>query len=200
MARSSARGAFAIALALAGLVACGTSSPSHGGPDGGDDASTGHDGGEDGSIADAGFPQCTATQQCVGDPSFGDWVCLERCGADGGGCPAGTTCQSRSGCCSGTACSAISALVCVPSETDAGSDGDADAAVDAPSDADGGFPQCTSSQACVGYPGVGDWVCLARCSGADGGDCPTGATCTHASGCCVGTACSAVSVAVCVTP
>jgi hypothetical protein len=206
LARSWARGALASVLALAGVVACGSSSPSHVGPDGGNDASAGPDGGQDGSTqdadgGDAGFPQCTATQQCVGDPSFGDWVCLERCAADGGGCPSGTTCQLRSGCCIGTGCSAVSAHVCVPSDMDASADADADAAPDASgSDADGGFPQCTSAQACVGYPSFGDWVCLARCTGADGGECPTGMNCTHAGGCCVGTACSTVSEAVCVTP
>jgi hypothetical protein len=202
VARSWARGAFASVLVLAGLVACGSSSPPP--------RST--------------FPQCTASQQCVGN-SPADWVCRERCEADGGGCPTGTTCQTMGGCCTGSSCLAINARVCVPdtggsdagpdassdASSDSGSDSSSDSSSDAPSDtdadaardatggdADGGFPQCTTGQACVGYPSFGDWVCLSLCTGADGGDCPTGFTCVHEGGCCVGVACSAISVAVCV--
>src|SRR5580704_2675793 len=61
-----------------------------------------------------------------------------------------------------------------------------------------GFPQCTGTQRCVGYPSFGDWVCLESCSGVDAGDCPSGMTCTSVSGCCTGTGCSATSANVCV--
>jgi hypothetical protein len=171
------------------------------------DAGAGGDGGPDapndasGGDADGSFPQCSATQRCVGYPSFGDRACLESCGGDAGDCPSGMTCESVTGCCAGTGCAAPIFQVCVAS--DAGASGDA--ATDAPSDAskgtaDGGLPQCTTGQRCVGYPSFGDWVCLDSCSGADAGDCPSGTTCKSESGCCTGTACDPVIVYVCVAP
>lgn len=143
---------------------------------------------------DSGLPQCASSQACVGYPSFGDWTCLERCDGDADTCPSGTTCQSVSGCCTGTGCSAVSNKVCVASASDAATDAPSDAP-----DADGGFPQCTSSQACVGYPSFGDWTCLERCDD-DASVCPSGTTCKADSGCCIGTACSAPSVKVCEAP
>jgi hypothetical protein len=47
-------------LAFAILAACTSSSPS----------------GDDPDAGNGGFPHCTATERCVGYPSFGDWVCL----------------------------------------------------------------------------------------------------------------------------
>ena len=162
------------------------------GADGASDASSDASGGD----GNGGFPQCTSTQRCVGYPSIGDWVCLENCG-DAGDCPSGTTCKSASGCCTGTACSAVSDRVCVASDAGAAGDGASDASGDA-SASDGGFPQCTATQRCVGYPSIGDWVCLETCG--DGGTCPSGMTCKTESGCCVGGGCTAVAVPVCVGP
>ena len=172
------------------------------------DAGTGADGASDASSdgaeadGDGGLPQCTATQACVGYPSFGDWVCLESCrGVDAGDCPSGEVCTTAGTCCTGTACSAGSASVCVAADAGTGTDGASDASRDgAEVDGDGGFPQCTATQACVGYPSFGNWVCLESCGGVDGGDCASGQTCRSVSGCCVGTACSAVSHRVCVGP
>jgi hypothetical protein len=202
-------------------IACTSLSPPGGGQDAGGDAATADatpdvgvgDGASEAS--DSGLPQCASTQRCVGYPSFGDWVCRESCSApDSGDCPSGQECRSVSGCCTGAACSATSANVCVPSSPgdDAGSDGSSDAAdgsdaADAADgadgayqDADAGFPQCTSTQGCVGYPSFGDWVCLETCSAPDAGDCPSGQECRRVSGCCAGAACAAVTVDVCVTP
>jgi hypothetical protein len=81
------------------------------------------------------------------------------------------------------------------------SDGASDASSDANDrDADGGFPQCTTTQRCVGYPSFGNWVCLEGCSGLDAGDCPSGMTCKSAGGCCAGTACSTAAAFVCAAP
>jgi hypothetical protein len=166
-------------LAFAILAACTSASPSGEDPDAGN--------------GDSGLPQCGATQRCVGYPSFGDWVCLESCGG-AGDCPAGKTCESVSGCCTGTACSAVSAHVCVASDAGTGGDAQNDG------NGDGGFPQCTAAQRCVGYPSFGDWVCLTSCSGVGAADCPSGQTCKSVSGCCSGTACTAKSEFVCVAP
>jgi hypothetical protein len=99
------------AVALVAVYACSSSTPPGNGQDAG---------------ADRAIPQCTATQTCVGYPSFGDWVCLQKCGGfDASDCPSGMICTSESGCCTGTACSARVNFVCEP-RPDGGGDASAD--------------------------------------------------------------------------
>jgi hypothetical protein len=141
----------------------------------------------------ATIPTCSASQVCVEYTPAGP-ECLPSCaGIDAGGCPSGEVCTSTSGCCIGTGCSAVSVSACCPpsgcdSLPDAGARQDA-----------GVLPTCSADQRCVEYTPAGP-ACLPACSGIDAGGCPSGEVCTRASGCCLGTACSAVSVLVCCPP
>ncbi len=124
------------------------------------------------------------------------------CNANGDPCCGYLYCGDplTAGCSAELACKADGGTYNLYTEPVACSFPDASASDGGEADGDGGFPQCTATQACVGYPSFGDWACLESCSGVDAGDCPSGQTCTSASGCCVGTACSAVIHHVCVGP
>jgi hypothetical protein len=62
-----------------------------------------------------------------------------------------------------------------------------------------GIPSCPAGQSCVQFMSRGVQQCIESCIDSDAGTgtCPNGTVCLRTSGCCIGTGCAAVSVAVC---
>jgi hypothetical protein len=60
-----------------------------------------------------------------------------------------------------------------------------------------GTPTCSTGESCVQSSSHGAQQCIQSCAGLDAGGCSSGEVCTATSGCCSGTACSAIEVFVC---